>query len=109
MALQKEKTLPSGESGNYWRVSNLSFKRAGMVLDIELALYKDATLAAAGASPLPCSHRFSFVLTPLELTGNLVAMAYTKIKAAIDELHPPLSGAGDPASHYPDLLGYTEV
>ena len=109
MALQKSKTLASGESGNYWRVSNLSFKRAGMVLDIELALYKDATLAAAGAAPLPCSHKFSFVITQQEIVGNLVAMAYTKIKAAVAALHPPISGSGPDASYYPDLLDAVDV
>lgn len=73
MALQKEKTLPSGEVGDYWRVSELSFHRSGMKLDIVLSLYKSAAVAATGAPPLPCSHQFSFVITQQDIVGNLVA------------------------------------
>lgn len=109
MALQKSKTLASGESGNYWRVSNMRFSRADMSLEIEVALYKDATLAASGSSPLPFSYKFRFTITQQEIVGNLVAMAYTKIKAAVAELHTPISGSGDPVSYYPDLVGATDV
>lgn len=104
MALQKSKTLPSGESGDYWRVSDLSFHRSGMRLELVLSLYKSAALAAAGASPLPHSYRFSFVVTNQEIMGNVISMAYTKIKAAAAELVPPVSGFGDPASRYPDIV-----
>jgi hypothetical protein len=109
MALQKEKVLASGESGNYWRVSHLVFKREGMVVSVELALYKDSALAAAGAAPLPMSHRFTFTISQPEIAGNIVGVAYTKIKAMIDALHPPISGSGPDASHYPDLVDALDV
>jgi len=80
-----------------------------MKLDIVISLYKDAATAATGASPLPHSYQFSFVIEQSEITGNLVAMAYNKIKAAVAVLHAPISGGGDPASRYPDLLDATDV
>lgn len=109
MALQKEKVLPSGETGNYWRVSELSFKRQGMRVTAVMSLYKTAELAAAGTAPLPHSYSFSFTITQQEIVGNIVALAYTKIMAMVAALHPPISGEGDPASHYPDLLDATVV
>jgi hypothetical protein len=108
--LQKEKTLPSGETGNYWAVSELSFTRKNMTVKANLSLYKSSALAAAGAPPLPCSHEFTFTITQQEIAGgSIVSVAYTKILALIAELHPPISGSGDPASHYPDLLDATVV
>jgi hypothetical protein len=109
MALQKEKVLASGESGNYWRVAHLVFSRAGMLVSVELALYKSAALAAAGAAPLPISHRFTFVITQQEVAGNIVGVAYTKIKAIIAALHPPITGSGPSVSLYPDLLDSVDV
>jgi len=110
MALQKEKVLPSGESGNYWRVSELHFTRSNMTVKATLALYKSAELAAAGATPMPFSHQFTFTITQPEIaSSNLVALAYTKILAMIAALHPPISGIGEPASYYPDLVGATVV
>lgn len=109
MALQKAKTLPSGETGDYWRVSYLTFSRRGMKLDIQLSLYKSAAVAATEAPPFPFTYSFSFVITQQEIVGNLVAMAYAKIKAAVAELHTPINGQGDPVSYYPDLIGAVDV
>ncbi len=109
MALQKEKVLPSGESGNYWRVSELHFKRSSMIVSATLSLYKSAELAAAGSAPLPASHVFNFTITQQEIAGNVVSLAYTKIIAMIAELHPPISGSGEDSSRYPDLVGATTV
>ena len=105
MALQKEKTLTSGVTGNYWRVSGLRFARDGMKLDMTVSLYKDATPTLA---PLGISHNFSFVLTPQELVGNLVAMAYTKIKAYANSDIPNLDGVGTHKGCQ-DLVDATDV
>jgi len=105
MALQKEKVLDSGVSGNYWRVSALSFYRDGMKLNMTVSLYKDAT---PGLTPLGISHNFSFVVTPLELTGNLILMAYTKIKAYANSDIPNLDGVGTHKG-CEDLVGAIDV
>ena len=109
MALQKSKTIPSGETGDYWRVSYLTFSRRGMRVEVLLSLYKSAAVAATGAPPLPASYSFSFTVTQTELMGNLVALGYAKIKAIIAELHTPVSGVGDPVSYYPDLVGAVDA
>lgn len=109
MALQKSKTLPSGEIGDYWRVSYLTFSRKGMKVDLVLSLYKSAAIAASGAPPLPASYSFSFVVTQQELMGNLVALAYAKVKAMVAVLHEPILGDGPAASAYPDLVGAVDA
>lgn len=109
IALQKAKTLPSGETGDYWRVSYLTFVRKGMKVDLVLALYKSAAVAATGAPPLPASYSFSFPVTQQELMGNIVSTAYTKVKALVAELHKPIIGDGEAKSIYPDLVGAVDV
>jgi hypothetical protein len=91
MALQKEKTLSNGATGNYWRISTLQFNRATMKLDMVISLYKDSTPSLA---PLSNGHLVSAVLSQQELTGNLVAMAYNKIKAFANSDVPNVDGNG---------------
>lgn len=105
MALQKEKVLASGVSGNYWRVSGLRFQREGMKLDLTVDLYKDGT---PGLAPLGVSHQFSFVITQQEIVGNLVLMAYNKIKAYAATDIPGIDGQGT-RKGCPDLYGATDV
>ena len=105
MALQKEKILASGVSGNYWRVSALRFTRDGMKLDITVSLYKDAT---PGLAPLGISHSFSFVINQQEIVGNLVLMAYNKIKAYANSDLPGVDGQGT-RKGCPDLVDAIDV
>lgn len=105
MALQKEKTLPNGAVGNYWRISALQFNRATMKLDMVISLYKDSTPTLA---PLSNGHVVSTVLTPQELVGNLVAMAYTKIKAYANSDVPNIDGNGTHKG-IPDLVDAIDV
>lgn len=105
MALQKEKVLASGVSGNYWRVSGIRFAREGMKLDLTVDLYKDAT---PGLSPLGVSHSFSFVITQQEIVGNLILMAYNKIKAYANSDLPGIDGVGT-RKGCPDLAGSLDV
>lgn len=91
MALQKEKTLANGAVGNYWRISGMRFERATMKIDFIVDLYKDET---AGLTPLGCSHQFSFILLQQEIVGNLIALAYNKIKAFAASDIPNIDGNG---------------
>lgn len=105
MALQKEKILASGVTGNYWRVSGLRFQRAGMKLDMTVDLYKDST---PGLAPLGVSHQFSFVITQQEIVGNLIAMAYNKIIAYANSDLPGIDGQGT-RKGCPDLADAVSV
>lgn len=105
MALQKEKTLASGVSGNYWRVSMLQFDRSTMSLEMQVSLYKDST---PNLAPLGVHHRFKFTITQQEIVGNLVAWAYTKIKDYAESDIPNLDGNGTHKG-CEDLVGATDV
>jgi hypothetical protein len=105
MALQKEKVLASGVSGNYWRVSMLSFKRENMALEMQVSLYKDST---PNLAPLGVHHQFKFTITQQEIVGNLVTWAYDKIKAYADSDIPNLNGVGTHKG-CEDLAGATDV
>lgn len=105
MALQKSKTLASGAVGNYWRISSMHFERSTMKIDFAVDLYMDGS---AGQTPLGCQHRFSFVLTPQEIVGNLIAMAYNKIKAYASSDITNIDGNGTHKG-CADLDGATDV
>lgn len=105
MALQKQKDLPNGTSGNYWRVSHLNFTRDTMRLDMSVSLYKDST---PGLSPLGVRHNFSFIITQQEIVGNLISMAYDKIKAYASSDVPNADGNGTHKG-CADLDGSTDV
>lgn len=105
MALQKEKSLSSGVSGNYWAVSDLRFNRASMGVDIVWSLYKDNT---PGLTPLGLSHAFHFKITPQEISGNLFTWAHTKTLAHANTDIPNIDGNGTHKA-CPDLIGATIV
>lgn len=105
MALQKEKVLASGVTGNYWRVSGLRFTRPTMILEMEVSLYKDST---PGLTPLGVTHQFSFVITQQEIMGNLIAMAYTKIMEYANSDLPGIDGEGT-RKGCPDLVDAISV
>lgn len=104
-AFQKEKSLPSGVSGNYWAVSDMHYSRKSMTVDLVVSLYKDST---PGLAPLGYSKQFSFVITPEELTGNLSVWAHSKILAYANSDIPNMNGVGTHKG-FSDLIGATVV
>ncbi len=104
-ALQKEKALASGVSGNYWAVSDMRFNRASMTADLVWSLYKDNT---PGLAPLGKHHQMKFKITPQEMTGNVIAWAHTKTLAYADSDLPNLNGEGTHKG-CPDLIGAAVV
>lgn len=105
MPFQKSKTLSSGVTGNYWAISNIRFSRATMLVDLQVSLYLDNT---PGLSPLRASHQFSFVITPVEISGNLISWAHTKILAYANSDVANINGIGT-RKGCPDLVGATVV
>lgn len=69
----------------------LHFERDGMLLDMQVSLYKDST---PGLAPLGVHHKFKFTITQQEIVGNLVAWAYGKIKDYANSDIPNLKGSG---------------
>lgn len=82
MAIQKTKTLPSGLSGNYWRILNINFDRTTLKAQGKIGLFKDAAASAAGKPHIPGTEKtfvFPFVVSDLAMPSNIIALVYTKI------------------------------
>lgn len=88
MAIQKEKTLPNGAVGNYWRITTITIDRQHLRIAGQIALFKDQAASAAGAPPLGATKTFRFPFTMAEFLAapNAVAFIYAKIKAKASEL-----------------------
>lgn len=114
MAIQKEKTLPSGATGNYWRITNIFIDRQNFKIVGEIALFKDAAASAAGNLPMGGHKKFKFNLVMAEIAPptNLIAYMYGKIQAAADVvITKDLLGNDLPqqTTADPDLSGGTPV
>jgi hypothetical protein len=93
MALIKSTTLPSGITGEYWKLTSFAGKKSagGATAAATLSLFKDAQHASS--EPIGgASLSFKFEFTDQELVGNMPALLYQKIK---DKNHPTLDGAVD--------------
>lgn len=93
MALQKSKELPSGVSGNYWKIIQPIPDPINLQLSVKVALYKDQETAEAKKQNLGIVHSFVFSVTKEQLLGNLFSLGYTLIKAQCAGAAPsPMSG-----------------
>lgn len=81
MAIIKSKTLPSGVSGNYWRITSIIFDRQSFKATGTIGLFKDQAASAAGKPHigLTKSFHFSFTISDLAVPSNIIALVYTKI------------------------------
>lgn len=81
MAIEKEKTLPSGSTGNYWRLTSINIDRQNLRIMAVIALFKDAAASAAGKPPIGDYKNFNFNFTMAEFAAapNAIAFAYGKI------------------------------
>lgn len=114
MAIQKEKTLESGVTGNYWRVTTVTIDRQNMKVVGQIALFKDQASSNAGMLPMPCSKTFKFPLVMSEIAPpvNIVAYVYGKIQEAADVVITKDILGHDlptPTTADPDLSGGTAV
>lgn len=88
MALKKSKSLPSGVSGEYWRINKITADRVNSKVTYELSLYVSKALRQSGAKPLDYKKVFSFDVTMQEINGDLNALGYEKIKEKANSLIP---------------------
>lgn len=80
MALIKEKELPSGEIGNYWRITDVSGNKSLLTLSAKISLFKSKELADSGKKDMGLSYFFSGPTTKEKLLGDLFAEGYLMIK-----------------------------
>jgi hypothetical protein len=114
MAIQKEKTMPNGAVGNYWRIMSINIDRQNLKIAGKIALFKDAASSAAGMPPLGMekTFRFSFTMQEFAAATNAVAFAYNKIKAmaAVEITHDLAGNQIDPPMVVDaDLVGGVDV
>lgn len=115
MAIQKEKTLPSGVTGNYWRLTSITLNRQNLTAMAEIALFKDAAASAAGHPPIG-GHKtftFNFTIPALLAATNVISFIYGLImdKAETPILYNFFTGEllETPTVVDPDLAGGTPV
>lgn len=93
MALQKDKELPSGVIGNYWKIVEARAEKDNCDLVVKIALFKDKAASDSGKKHLGLIHMFSGKKSSQELLGNLFELGYNMIKAQCSDSAPnTLSG-----------------
>jgi hypothetical protein len=107
MALQKSKELPSGSSGNYWKIISVSVDRVKLELSAKIALFKDKDSSDQGKKPLGLVHTFSGIQTKEALSGDLTGLAYDMIKTQCSGDQP--SALSGKLMAYNDLVGSQDV
>jgi len=80
MAIQKSKILDNGATGNYWKINAVTITKNSMNIYFGLVLYADKDHGDSG-SPGLLLKDFNFPITKDQLSGDIVALGYTSIKA----------------------------
>lgn len=96
MAILKEKVLPNGAIGNYWRILNITFDRTTFTAHANLALFLDQATSDAGGPPIGGHKHFSFPYTNAEINAapSVVGWIYDKILVAANVMRSvDLSGS----------------
>lgn len=96
MALQKDKVLPNGASGNYWRINGLIVDPVTKQIMYVMALFKDKAHSDSGKPNLGVGKKYSFSLSDNQLNGNLRELGYNLIKAKAASLVDQLGLDGKP-------------
>lgn len=87
MALLKEIELPTGHTGNYWRIEAIIFKPKQSI-DIHIYCFKDKEMSDGGGTAVSMCQACVPVMENLE--GNLVEYCYEQLK-----LNKEFNGAED--------------
>lgn len=114
MAIQKDKTLPNGAQGNYWRILSIVIDRQAFVATGRIALFKDKAASDAGKPPLGMVKSFNFTFQVSDIVGstNIISLIYSKITTKAETLitHSITGELLDPPVPFdPDLAGGTPV
>lgn len=95
MALKKLKTLPSGVSGEYWKITHLAIDRASKKVTCIFDLFVSKELSDAGAKPLGVQKKFVLDLTKEEIETDLIENCYIKVKAKAQTMVIPVGGSAN--------------
>lgn len=81
MAIQKNKILANGSSGNYWKIVREVCDRVALEMVVEIALFLDKAASDAGKQDLGEKKVFRFRVNREQLAGDRTALAYSLIKS----------------------------
>lgn len=114
MAIQKSKTLPSGVTGDYWRITIITIDRQRLKIKGQIALFINAAASNEGKTPIGAYKSFEFPLVMEEIAPptNLIAYVYGKIIAAASVVVTKDFAGNDlavPSTIDPDLTGGVNV
>ncbi len=95
MAIEKEKILPNGTVGNYWRVYHVGIDIGidpnNLKVTFTLGLYLNKDTSDSGAPPMVKNKIYAFYFTRTQiLSGNILALGYTAILAKANTMVGPL-------------------
>lgn len=110
MALQKDKTLSNGSSGNYWKITSEIYDKMTLQCTWVIALFKDKDICTSGNPSLGLEKTFTYTATNEELCGDRTSLGYTQIKLQAATLVYDLPGfAGLTSPFDPDLIDTIDV
>lgn len=107
MALKKVKELPSGATGEYWKIISVVADRSKLELTCRIALFKNKEASDAGKPHLGLVHSFTKPITKTESEDNLVEKSYVYIKQQIQGQSP--SNLSPKKLAYNDLQGAVDA
>lgn len=108
MAIQNSKTLKSGVSGNYWKITKLNIDLVALVTTIEISLYLDSTHGNDGVSGPIFKKTYITSVTLQQIMQGSITNLYNNILAKANSLVP---NVGSDGTHIfdTDLAGGTIV
>lgn len=80
MALQKEKQLLNGTTGNYWKITSVTADKVKNKLQVVISLFISKEASDEGKLPLQAKHSFVSDFTKEQLAGDLTLLGYNLIK-----------------------------
>lgn len=99
MALLKSKTLRSGASGDYWKITSIICDKCSLKAKFVIALFVGRDFSIAN-SPSILKKEFSGHFSREQLQGNLTTLGYTAIKAKANTMLS-MDISGNPCDPYP--------
>lgn len=98
MALIKLKTLDSGASGDYWKITTVLLNRDKKEISLHISLFKDAAHSSDN-KPSLFAKWFTAAIDQPAMDGNLVELGYQIIKSQAATLISQ-NIHGDPVTPY---------
>ena len=95
MAIEKEKVLNNGYTGNYWRITTISINTLTRTMVGSIGLFKDKATSDAGGQPILIKQfHFNFTMQEFLASSNVIALTYEKIIAQAETLlHYDINGS----------------